>query len=189
MKSLIFYLFLFFSFDSYSQFSIEHTKKLETNKTKWVYPKWNNKSHWEEYKLGTVDKTFVPWTEYTQTWDGKQFLLFFISGISGIAHGMREAYHANPYVFEELWGVDQYSFFGSDAWIRNYRPDGSHKSEWLGNIGRDFWHTADEVSLLGITTPIVIGLTRHQPTKFKIANSIVCLGTRTLFAFITYKAL
>lgn len=71
--------------------------------------------------------------------------------VGGALWAGREAYHADPFVFEKKFGVGPYSFFGSRQWERNYEgnrylnSDGQpnpHKTEIIGNFGRDYWHTA-----------------------------------------------
>lgn len=78
-----------------------------------------------------------------------------LSIIDGVSRGFMEAYHADNYVFEKKWNVEAYSFWGNKAWERNYvnnryqNLDGSinnHKPEYLGNFGRDIWHTMGDVS-------------------------------------------
>jgi len=179
-------LFAFISFAAFGQ-----TQQREPEY--WAKPRWNTAEFWQSPTyLQSPDKRFLDWANYTVSWDGKQWTLFAVAALSGIAHGMRERYHADPYIFEKRWGVSSTSFWGSDAWKRNYKnndPEQAHKHEYLGNIGRDAWHTLDEVSLLCITTPITMTAFRKAPRKYRVANSIACLGVRTLFAFATYKSL
>ncbi|GIW57699.1 MAG: hypothetical protein KatS3mg083_644 [Candidatus Dojkabacteria bacterium] len=71
--------------------------------------------------------------------------------VLGVLWGLREAYHADPEVFERLYGVCPESFWGSEAWKRNYYnndPNEAHKPE-LFNTFRDVWHFAGFASKYG----------------------------------------
>jgi len=79
-------------------------------------------------------------------------LLFLIDGVS---RGVLEALHADGKVLEKKFKLDSFAFGGSQDWQRNYignrhkTDDGSinrHKPEWLGNFGRDAWHTFGDIS-------------------------------------------
>jgi len=186
MKNILLFFFLIFALCSLSAQEAERRNEF----AKW---KWNSSKYWKsETYLSEPDKRFLDFGNYTVTWDGKQMTLFAVAAISGIAHGMRESYHADPYIFEKRWGVSSTSFFGSDAWKRNYYnndPEQAHKPEWAGNFGRDVWHTFDEISLIGITAPVTMSAFRAQPKKYRVTNAIACVGVRTFFAFLTYKTL
>lgn len=149
---------------------------------------WNNYGY---FKQAPKEK-FLNWQDYPLTWDGKQFATWGAFALSGIAAGVREAYHADPYIFERRWGAGETSFWGSDAWKRNYvgnDPENPHKHELLGNVGRDVWHTAhfvDTWCLVGGT--FTIGL-RKQPIKYRVANMALGMAARWLFQNITYETL
>lgn len=149
--------------------------------------KWNQAAYFDTApKLKPFD-----WSGYGETWDGKQFTIWAMYAGAGVAFGMREAYHADPYVFERKWGVGSESFFGSDAWKRNYvdnNPDLPHKHEYFGNVGRDVWHTFGFASnAVLLSGSFAIGA-RKQPWKYKGANFVIALATRSLFASLTYNA-
>lgn len=155
--------------------------------------RWNGSGYFKtnDY-LQAPDKRLFDWSSYTQTWDGKQLTIWGLFALSGVAHGIREAYHAQPNVFEKRNGVAPTSFWGSEAWKRNYQdnnPELPHKKELMGNIGRDVWHTADEFS----TWPLVFGVigtgARNHPLKYRLANGLIGMGARTLFAMLTYNTL
>lgn len=135
---------------------------------------------------------FLNWSSLPKAWDGKQITLWAAYAISGIAHGSREAYHAQPTVFETKFGAGQTSFWGSKAWVRNYvgnDPEKPHRSEYLGNFGRCFWHTANVFDFApAITATMVIGA-RKTPLKYRVANVLIGVGVRTLFSMVTYEAL
>lgn len=187
MKNIIIILFL-----TLLQFNLsaQYSQKKDQNFDRF---RWNSSGYFktDEYKL-SPDKKLLDWKNYNSTWDGKQFAIWSVFAISGIAHGMREAYHADPYVFETQWKVLEKSFWGSDAWIRNYNGndvDLGHKPEWFGNIGRDFWHTADEVDVWGLSLACTLNGMRNQPKKYRWANLLAGMGIRTVCAFVTYNTL
>lgn len=73
----------------------------------------------------------------------------------GVSRGILEALHANPKALETKFNLNPYQFGGSQDWQRNYytnryrNSDGSinkHKPEYLGNFGRDAWHTFGDIS-------------------------------------------
>ena len=110
--------------------------------------------------------------------------------ISGVLHGAREAYHADPYVFERGFGVAPSSFWGSDAWKRNYfqnNPTNGHKTEIFGNVGRDFWHTSNFLEKgLTFSASFWIGC-RKKTTTQKIMNMLVAVAVRSVASTATYQ--
>lgn len=124
----------------------------------------------------------------------KKILTWSTFAVGGSVWGMREAYHADPYVFEKKWRVNPYSFWGSKAWERNYvgnkyHPKAIHKDELFGNFGRDFWHTSGYVSgglLIGGT--FIIG-----SSKQKFSHKLIDIGIGGIIgyisSFITFKYL
>lgn len=110
----------------------------------------------------------------------KKILVWTSFSVAGSIYGAREAYHANPYCFEQKWGVDEYSFFGSKQWERNYvgnryYPNAIHKDEMFGNFGRDFWHTSGYVSgALVIGGTFIIGDSKQ---KFKHKGLDMLIGS------------
>ena len=136
-------------------------------------------------------KGLLDWSNYAESLDGKQFTLWSMFAASGVLHGMREAYHADPFCFERHYGVSPTSWAGSDAWKRNYyanNPDNGHKPEWLGNVGNDFWHTAGFLNkgfLVGGT--FGIGARKKVPIKYRLFNFGLALGLQSLMASLTYK--
>lgn len=150
--------------------------------------KWNNADF---FKDKPRPKAF-DWKTYPETWDGKQFAVWGLFAASGMLWGAREAYHADPYIFERVYGVESESFWGSDAWKRNYTdndPDKPHKKEYLGNVGRDIHHTFGFSSnALLFSGAFIIGA-RKQPVKYRALNLLLGLGVRSLFASLTYNSL
>lgn len=160
---------------------------VELRKTNPKIP-WNNHSYFE----ARTKTKFLNWHDYSDSWDKKQWVTWAAFAGSGAMWGMREAYHAEPTVFETRWGVSDHSFFGSEAWVRNYRnndPTQGHKHEWLGNVGRDVHHTfgfGSKALLLGGT--FAIGA-RRQPIKYRVANMAIGWALHSLTATIAYQAL
>lgn len=110
---------------------------------------------------------------------------------------MREAYHADPYIFEKKWRVDEYSFWGSKQWERKYvgnryLTDGvpnKMKSQMFGNFGRDFWHSSGYTSgLFVIGGTFTIG-----NSKQKTGHKLIDMGIGSLmflgFSKLTYNLL
>lgn len=150
--------------------------------------RWNNHKFFEaQPKI-----KFLNWKTYPDSWDGKQFLNWGVFALSGTMDGMLQAYHANQYCFEQNWGVQKVSFFGSRQDLLNYNnsdPAQGHKTEILGNVGRDFWHTWN----WGFSASFGLGSlaqgARHQPWKYKIANYAIGLAVHSLFANLAYHSL
>lgn len=101
------------------------------------------------------------------------------AAFGGYVMGLREAFHADPNMFERRWGVSDTHFFGSEGWRRKYHnndPAQGKKSEWLGNANRDFWHLADKVQrgglVLGVTLPLV---QTKMPIRQRLANAGVSM--------------
>lgn len=149
---------------------------------------WNNSAYFKEHPT----RRTLDWSDFPETWDIKQSSLFLAAAITGIAHGLREAYHADPYIFENKWGVGNESFWGSDAWKRNYYgriPANGHKPEYLGNFGRDIWHTMDKLDGLSFgVVSFTIGM-RKQPVKYRVANWLIATGIRTVCATVMYETI
>lgn len=137
-------------------------------------------------------KKFLDWGSYDITWDVKQVTIWAGLFVSGMAHGAREAYHADPRIFEKNFGAQPLSWWGSEAWKLNYvdnDPQKPHKHELLGNVGRDFWHTANMVDFIPLTLCITLQSTRKQPVKYRVLNGLIGIGARTLGSMLTYNTL
>lgn len=117
--------------------------------------------------------------------------------VAGAVWGAREAYHADPAIFEKRWGVDEYSFFGSEAWQRNYEgnryagPDGSinpHKGDF-GNTFRDVHHFAGvshNVLVIGCTFGLATG---KQKVRHKLLDAALGMVIRSAVSNLTYNYL
>lgn len=144
---------------------------------------WNNAKFFEEKpKLKLLD-----WSSYGETWDLKQFTIWSMMAGAGVSRGIAEKYHADPYIFEKRNGVNSNSFWGSDSPKRNYNPDGSHKTQIIGNFGRDVYHTSLDVSIgfIAIST-LSIGFRKH-PRKFKLANFLIAMAIQSGAQALTYE--
>lgn len=63
--------------------------------------------------------------------------------VAGILHGGREAYHAEPTVFEKRLNAAPLSFFGSEQWKRQYYnrdPENQAHKPNIWNPIRDYYH-------------------------------------------------
>lgn len=111
-------------------------------------------------------------------------------GISGVLHGAREAYHADPYVFERGFGAAPESFWGHDAWKRNYYgndPNRPHKHEFFANVGRDVWHTANFGDKLFLISGTFWLGARDKPRRAKIIGLLAGVLIRSAAATATYQ--
>lgn len=118
-------------------------------------------------------------------------------GIAGAMWGSREAYHADLRVFEKKFGVDEFSFFGSQAWQRNYvknryrNADGSlngHKPEW-GNTFRDVWHFNGAASrAIWVTGTFTIGAGK-QKMKHKLIDMLIGSAVSSTAGWASYNYL
>lgn len=116
---------------------------------------------------------------------------------AGVWWGMREAYHADNHVFETKFGVGPYSFWGSEAWQRQYEgnryetADGKlndHKAEW-GNTFRDVHHFSGQnhnLLVIGCTFGIGIG---KQKWRHKLLDVAIGLAIRSTASWATYNYL
>ena len=110
---------------------------------------------------------------------------------AGILHGGREAYHAEPTVFEKRFGVAPQSFFGSEQWKRNYfnrDPESGHKPN-LFNPVRDYYHFSGATTkAVWIGGAFVIG-TSEQPIKYKLVDLLIGTLITSGTASLTYNIL
>lgn len=154
--------------------------------------RWNNAGYFKSAAYTAKPNRLLDFSELPETWDGLQITTWVAFALSGIAHGAREAYHAEPTVFENRFGASDRSFWGSEAWVRNYEgndPANPHKHEFFGNVGRDFWHTANMADFVpAVSCSFVIGA-RKQPIKYRVINLLIGIGARTLFSTVTYASM
>lgn len=106
--------------------------------------------------------------------------------------GCREAYHADPRVFERKFGAAPMSWWGSEQWKRNYvgwNPDNAHKTEIFGNVGRDMWHTFNAGrATLAIGATFAIGV-QKKPVKQRVIEVLIGAGLQALTGNLTYTLL
>jgi len=111
--------------------------------------------------------------------------------IAGILHGGREAYHAEPTVFEKRFGVSSTSWFGSEQWRRNYvdlDPTKKHKPN-VFNTFRDYYHFSSTAHTTILVSGAVIIGTSKQPVKYKVVDTLIAIGLRSAAASLTYNIL
>ena len=142
------------------------------------------------------DGPFSKKAEYKITW-GK-LGLWSANAVAGALWGGREAYHADLRVFEKKWGVDEYSFFGSRAWERNYEgnrylnADGQpnpHKGDF-GNTFRDYWHFSGATSrVLWVGTTFTIGAGKKQKLHHKLIDLAIGGAISATAGWATYSYL
>lgn len=110
---------------------------------------------------------------------------------AGILHGSREAYHAEPTVFEKRFGVGAQSFFGSEQWKRNYfnrNPDNGHKPN-IFNPVRDYYHFSGAATkAIWIGGAFVLGMSK-QPMKYKLLDLLIGTLITSGTASLTYNLL
>jgi hypothetical protein len=150
--------------------------------------KWNQSAY---FATATKPKP-LDWSTYGKTIDGKQISIWLWYAAAGTGFGAREAYHADQTIFEKKWGVSPTSFWGSQAWKRNYigsNPDNPHKSEIFGNVGRDFWHTFGLASKGAMFTATFAITQRKHPVKYRVANAFLGYALQSIFSSLTYNAL
>lgn len=151
--------------------------------------RWNN---YLVFKNQEKEK-FLNWQSFPDSWDGKQFAIWSIFGLAGTMDGMIQAFHRNPLCFEKNWrGVKKISFFGSRQDLLNYNnndPAQGHKTEILGNFGRDFWHTWNFGFQMSFGGGSAAQSARHQPWKYKIANYAIAMVIHSAFAKFAYHSL
>ena len=111
--------------------------------------------------------------------------------IAGILHGGREAYHAEPTVFEKRFNVAPTSFFGSEQWKRNYynnNPEEKHKPN-IGNTFRDYYHFSSTVhTTFLVGGAVTIGVSK-QSLKHKVFDTAIAVLIRSIAANATYNLL
>ena len=111
--------------------------------------------------------------------------------VAGILHGGREAYHAEPTVFEKRFGVSSTSWFGSEQWRRNYvdlDPSKKHKPNAF-NTFRDYYHFSSTAHTTILVSGAVLIGTSKQPIKYKVVDALIAIGLRSAAASLTYNML
>lgn len=111
--------------------------------------------------------------------------------IAGILHGGREAYHAEPTIFEKRLNAAPQSFWGSQQSVRQYYdrdPDGVHKPE-IFNPVRDYYHFAGAATkTVWIGGAFTIGMSK-QPMKYKLLDLLIGTLITSGTASLTYNIL
>ena len=110
---------------------------------------------------------------------------------AGILHGGREAYHAEPGVFEKRFNVAPLSFFGSQQWRRQYfnRDPGMPHKPNIWNPVRDYYHFAGAATKgIWIGGAFAIGAT-EQPVKYRVIDLLIGAAITSVTASATYNLL
>lgn len=111
---------------------------------------------------------------------------------AGILHGGREAYHAEPTVFETRFGVAKQSFFGSEQWKRQYYnrdPENMPHKPNAWNGLRDYWHFSGATTkYILIGGAFTIGASK-QPVKYRIIDTLIAFAGFSASASLTYNLL
>lgn len=111
--------------------------------------------------------------------------------VGGIGTGFNHAYHADSRIFEKKWNVSPTSFFGSQAWLRNYRNldvDQGHK--WGPNVHRDIWHFSSAVSTWGkISATVVITAGEKRHWTHYVLDALIVAAAYGLGSHLTYNYL
>lgn len=111
--------------------------------------------------------------------------------VAGILHGGREAYHAEPTVFEKRFNSAPESFFGSEQWKRQYynrNPENPHKPN-LWNPVRDYYHFSGAATKgIWMGGAFAIGLS-EQPIKYRVIDLLIGGIITSASANITYNLL
>jgi hypothetical protein len=122
---------------------------------------------------------------------GKQ-AVWIAYAVAGILHGGREAYHAEPTVFEKRLNAAPLSFFGSQQWKRQYYnrdPENqAHKPEIFNSL-RDYWHFSHTAgSALWVSGAFILGASK-QPLKYRLLDGVIAGIITSAFASTTYELL
>ena len=111
--------------------------------------------------------------------------------VSGILHGGREAYHAQPNVFEKRLNAAPLSFLGSEQWKRNYydrNPELPHKPN-IWNPIRDYYHFSGAATkAIWIGGAFTIGMSK-QPLKYRLIDLLIGAVITSGSASLTYNIL
>lgn len=111
--------------------------------------------------------------------------------VAGILHGGREAYHAEPTIFEKRFNAAPESFFGSEQWKRQYfnrDPGMAHKPN-IWNPLRDYWHFSGAATKgVWIGGAFVIGVSK-QPLKYRVVDMLIGAVITSATASLTYNLL
>lgn len=146
--------------------------------------------------FAALSQVAISQTRYRLTW--AKFGLWAANAGAGAIMGGREAYHADPTVFERKFGAKPLGFFGSRQWERNYHGNSylnsggfknPHKTEIFGNFGRDYWHTSRYVyTATYVGTAFTMGCSK-QPLKHKVLDLLIQSCVFSLSASLSYQIL
>lgn len=115
----------------------------------------------------------------------------------GFLHGMRERYHADPYIFEKVFNFDPNGFYGHNSWKRKYKlkDDGTrdlNKEEKWRTSFSDFWHVSD-IGRKGLMTAGTIVMVVGENKKwtgylvdFGLSFMSASIGSWAGYAFLSH---
>jgi len=136
----------------------------------------------------------LPWYDFStyRAKGGGKRAAWIMYAAAGILHGSREAYHAEPAVFERRFNAAPLSFFGSEQWKRQYYnrdPETrAHKPNAFNGF-RDYWHfSGASTKYILIGGAFTIGMSK-QPTKYKIIDTLIAFAGFSATASLTYTLL
>lgn len=112
-------------------------------------------------------------------------------GVAGSMWGAREAFHADPTVFERRWNVGEKSFFGSQSWQRQYEGntyfDGARHKPEAFNTFRDYWHFSGTFSrTIWLGGTFTLGASK-QRLKHRLIDLGIGLAVSAISGNLTYK--
>ena len=111
--------------------------------------------------------------------------------VAGILHGGREAYYAEPNVFEKRLSAAPLSFWGSEQWKRNYydrNPELPHKPN-IWNPIRDYYHFSGAATkAIWIGGAFTVGMSK-QPMKYSLIDLLIGAVITSGSASLTYNIL
>jgi len=120
-------------------------------------------------------------------------LAVFLALFAGSLHGGREAFHADPHIFEKRFGVKDISFFGSLSWLRKYPGfDQTRKEREFYTAFRDFWHMAGWMGKWWLIASAMLAGSLSDNTGHLILGGlgivvVSAFGSRTAYTWLRYK--
>lgn len=129
----------------------------------------------------------------------KDFAGYAILATAGAANGMRDAYVAEPSIFQSRFGASKNGWFGSESWRNKYKngnPDDGEK--FLGSTSilaptTDFYHFSGAMRTTGLiagTTLITIGEKKpfwHYVLKVTAGGVVYGLSSHVSYNMLRFK--
>lgn len=135
---------------------------------------------------------------FSQKWqfDKRKLTGYGMFAIAGAAHGLEDAYYADPHVFEKRLGAGKYSFLGSSAWERNYKGNRYRNADGQTNRHRfnGFNTFRDVKHFLGFTQSrslmlggSIVFSTKNQKFKHYLIDFIISSAVYSLASQQAYN--